>query len=451
MKKLLLLSVLLLSTVTSRANFVYLYSNPNTAAGVNIGTDMNLDFFGYGFTFTEAEPGETVYFGFLPYAGYSLTGIRYENLSSEDVTELPNGIYSFTMPNAKVKIWLDFKFNSSVVVTGVDITEDNFPDTNFRNWLLSQSYGTDGVITENEMWGITRIAANSCGIEDLTGIEYFKLLTELDVSNFDESLQDNWNMLTSLDVSGNPYLRTLYCSNNQINTLSLAENLDLRTLDCSDNCLTHLDVTNNTYLGLLQCDKNHLEELDVTHNLQLSQLYCEYNQLTSINVTNHNKMMILNCNDNLLTALDLTGCNELFQLYFYNNQINGLAMDNLVNSLPDDSYGYMVVVDLDNEAEQNSMTKDQVAVARAKGWSVEGITGDDFVQYEGIDDATFLLGDVNGDDGVSIGDVTALIDYLLSGDASSINLQAANVNGDDGVSIGDVTALIDYLLSGTWP
>jgi hypothetical protein len=63
---------------------------------------------------------------------------------------------------------------------------------------------------------------------------------------------------------------------------------------------------------------------------------------------------------------------------------------------------------------------------------------------------TFLRGDVNGDSHVSIADVTALIDYLLSHDASSINIDAADCNQDTNVSISDVTALIDYLLSGTW-
>ena len=69
--------------------------------------------------------------------------------------------------------------------------------------------------------------------------------------------------------------------------------------------------------------------------------------------------------------------------------------------------------------------------------------------------ATFVLmpeirGDVNGDGSVNISDVTALIDYLLSGNASGINLSAADTNQDTNVSIADVTALIDYLLSGTW-
>ncbi|MBQ6078938.1 MAG: agmatine deiminase family protein [Muribaculaceae bacterium] len=63
---------------------------------------------------------------------------------------------------------------------------------------------------------------------------------------------------------------------------------------------------------------------------------------------------------------------------------------------------------------------------------------------------SFLRGDVNDDGHVSIADVTALIDYLLSGDATVINIDAANCNQDNETSIADVTALIDYLLSGTW-
>ncbi len=61
----------------------------------------------------------------------------------------------------------------------------------------------------------------------------------------------------------------------------------------------------------------------------------------------------------------------------------------------------------------------------------------------------YKIGDVNMDGFVTISDVTALIDYLLGGDESTINVLAANVNGDDGVTIADVTALIDLLLSGS--
>ena len=60
----------------------------------------------------------------------------------------------------------------------------------------------------------------------------------------------------------------------------------------------------------------------------------------------------------------------------------------------------------------------------------------------------FKIGDVDNDGEVNISDVTALIDYLLSGNAEGLNLQAADVDGDSEINISDVTALIDLLLSG---
>lgn len=60
-------------------------------------------------------------------------------------------------------------------------------------------------------------------------------------------------------------------------------------------------------------------------------------------------------------------------------------------------------------------------------------------------------GDVNGDGYVNISDVTTLIDYLLSGDQSDVNLVGANCNYDSKINISDVSTLIDFLLSGRWP
>ena len=60
-------------------------------------------------------------------------------------------------------------------------------------------------------------------------------------------------------------------------------------------------------------------------------------------------------------------------------------------------------------------------------------------------------GDVNLDDVVNIADVTSLIDYLLSGDATGISVENSDCNFDNVVNIAGVTSLIDYLLSGSWP
>ena len=67
--------------------------------------------------------------------------------------------------------------------------------------------------------------------------------------------------------------------------------------------------------------------------------------------------------------------------------------------------------------------------------------------FEATED-DYILGDVNGDGFVNIADVTALIDYLLSG-TGDVDPRAADVDQDSSVSITDVTALTDRLLGGS--
>lgn len=61
-----------------------------------------------------------------------------------------------------------------------------------------------------------------------------------------------------------------------------------------------------------------------------------------------------------------------------------------------------------------------------------------------------VRGDVNCDGRISIADVTVLINYLLSDDASIISLANADCNQNGVINISDVTELINYLLSMTW-
>jgi alpha-amylase len=88
---------------------------------------------------------------------------------------------------------------------------------------------------------------------------------------------------------------------------------------------------------------------------------------------------------------------------------------------------------------------------------VTGITGDIYLEITSTtnkytvanitDQFAFLLGDVNNDGEVSIGDASALIDILLRGQIDNDTLKRADLNNDGEVSIGDVSALIDLLLS----
>ncbi len=59
-----------------------------------------------------------------------------------------------------------------------------------------------------------------------------------------------------------------------------------------------------------------------------------------------------------------------------------------------------------------------------------------------------MRGDVNCDGFVNIGDVTSLINYLLSHNANGIDVVNADANNDSNVNISDVTRLINHILSG---
>ena len=61
-----------------------------------------------------------------------------------------------------------------------------------------------------------------------------------------------------------------------------------------------------------------------------------------------------------------------------------------------------------------------------------------------------LRGDVNNDQNVDINDVTALINYVLTGNAAGVNMANANCDLQGNVDINDVTALINFVLKGAW-
>ena len=68
----------------------------------------------------------------------------------------------------------------------------------------------------------------------------------------------------------------------------------------------------------------------------------------------------------------------------------------------------------------------------------------------GFDPNAHERGDVDGDGHVTITDVTVLIDYLLGGSSTGIDMIAADCDEDGTPNISDVTILIDYLLGGSW-
>ena len=129
------------------------------------------------------------------------------------------------------KQWKEYAGSELVV----EINETNFPDANFRSYLLSQSYGADGKITESEIKHIVSINVNNKGIISLKGVEYFTALTWLGC---------NGNKLTALDVSKNTALTVLNCNDNQLTTLDVSKNTALEYLYCNLNQIKGTDMDN---------------------------------------------------------------------------------------------------------------------------------------------------------------------------------------------------------------
>lgn len=188
----------------------------------------------------------------------------------------------------------------------VEINERNFPDRNFRTWVLAQPYGKDGILTDKEIAEIKILDISAdLYIRSISGIEYFTSLTDL---------------------------------------------------ICVDNLLTSIDLSKNTALKHLACCGNKLTMLDVSHNKELISIACFSNKLTSLDLSNNKKLKELRCMWNQIKGRDM---DELV-----NSLPNVIRTDSQVEKT-----FFLIRYSSKNDHTDNVMTKDQVAAAKAKGWN----------------------------------------------------------------------------------
>ena len=87
-------------------------------------------------------------------------------------------------------------------------------------------------------------------------------------------------------------------------------------------------------------------------------------------------------------------------------------------------------------------------IKQTSGSSSEYCYIDDIeVCYENTWTPEVLLGDVDDNGNVGISDVVALVDYLLNGDDTDLNLVAGDIDLDGNITIADVSDLVDMLLN----
>lgn len=153
------------------------------------------------------------------------------------------------------------------VKPSIVVNESNFPDENFRSWVLSNPYGSDGYLIEEDIVSVTSINVSDTKINNLQGIEIFTALQSLDCSN---------NQLTSLDVSKNTALAYLNCSGNQLASLDVSKNTALTSLYCYNNqikgdCMDALIKSLPTVSGgkIYVIDNSHAYEQNLMTRIQV--------------------------------------------------------------------------------------------------------------------------------------------------------------------------------------
>ena len=120
------------------------------------------------------------------------------------------------------------------------------PDANFKAYLVGEpSINTNGdseiqLIEANTFNG--QIECSYLNIADLTGIEEFSSLTELNCRG---------NQISIIDVSNNTSLTLFDCSYNQLTDIDISSNPNIITFICNSNFqLISLDIKNSNNINM---------------------------------------------------------------------------------------------------------------------------------------------------------------------------------------------------------
>ena len=289
-----------------------------------------------------------------------------------------------TTNNQLIPIQIAFGNNNDIAI---DAT--NFPDEIFRNYLLAQSYGKDGLLSYEEIQKITELDLEFKKIVNLKGIEFFTALTSLFCRD---------NELVTLNVTMNTALECLDCSYNMLTSLNVSNNIRLNTLSCSSNLLSTLDVSKNSFLAYMYCNDNQLTTLDVSNNMELKKLDCSDNLLNSLDVSNNNLLEDIYCDNNNIGLLDVSNNGNLYTIRCSENRIRGDAMKSLISCLPTKNQGYFYVINDTKGNEENVCTKNDVKILKDKGWTsyycyewVDWLGTGKWTEYDGADDGIDII------------------------------------------------------------
>ena len=310
--------------------------------------------------------------------------------------------------------------------TGIAINKENFPDKAFRQYLLDQDYGKDGILTQEEIvelktieicnihinWTETSHSEDipSYDIHDLKGIELLTALETLDleyvpltvlnlqgckslkqvrisecedlslahiliISGLENLTSLRFDLMTQvkdLRITDCPNLKEVHIGGSTFEALTVSGCPQIEQLYCSDNRISSLNLSAMTALESLSCRNNQLTKIDISAFPNLCTLSCEDNQLVSLDVSNHAELYNLYCSGNQLTSLRAANCPILTNIQCQDNYLTGQAVEHLVEDLRQTRQtdnASLFVFDTE-KSDGNFFIVEQVSRAKAKGWHV---------------------------------------------------------------------------------
>ena len=270
----------------------------------------------------------------------------------------------------------------------------NFDDEDFEAYCL-QHFDTnnDGVISKSEAAAVEEIDVCTDNISSLGGIEYFTGLKSLKCAgsgiatrsgNSDftgqlesielgslillEELDCHENNLEELDLSGNPNLDNVDCTNNPMTVIHLAPGQVIPTLESpEDTQIVHdwgdgigpesfpdpefrayvfenIDTDNNGFLSEQECDAVTSIDVDtenisslqgIEYFVNLEDLFCRLNNWSTLKKyfnTETHEWHMYDANDNevigSLSSLDVSSNTSLKRLYCIGNQLTSIDVSN---------------------------------------------------------------------------------------------------------------------------
>ena len=222
----------------------------------------------------------------------------------------------------------------------IELSAEQFPDQVILTFAGTCDKDGNGSLSEAECMEVEELAMPNAGITDLKGVENFRNLQRVDVSQNAigdfapvkdlsslQILKVNGNPASVLDVTGCSSLKKLYAQNSTFSELHVTGLGSLEEVRIENNHLTDLDLTGLTSLRALSCYGNQLHTLDARPAAVLEVLQADSNEMESLLVEGLGNLKTLHCQNNNLQQISLSGLGALEEFNAANNSLIELIVD----------------------------------------------------------------------------------------------------------------------------